>query len=207
MDTVRTYAGEPVPSSLEGRDGLVVMGGPMGVYEADRHPYLRNEIRLIQDAVARELPVLGVCLGSQLLAAALGANVTPARKEIGWYPVTLTEEASRDPLLRDLDPSFEVFHWHGDAFELAPGAVSLATSERTERQAFRYGPAAYGFLFHMEMTESMVRAMVESFGGEVVEAGGSAAEILARAPQGVRAMRKRAGIVFRRWADLLEPKD
>jgi len=205
LQTIRTDLGQRVPSCMEGRSGLVVMGGPMGVYEVSRYPHLQVEIDLIHDALAREAPVLGVCLGSQLLAAALKANVAPAQREVGWYPITLTEAASEDPLWKGVDRTFEVFHWHGDAFDLPQGAVSLASSERTACQAFRHGSNAYGFLFHMEMSEPMVRGMVESFGHEIAAAGGSEADILSRVPERVRAMRERANVVFRRWADLLAP--
>jgi GMP synthase (glutamine-hydrolysing) len=202
-DRVRSYAGEPVPGSMDGRGGLVVMGGPMGVYEQDRYPYLRDEIRLIGEAIGSGLPVLGVCLGSQLLAAALGANVAPGRREIGWHRVTLTGAAAEDPLWRGLGRTFDPFHWHGDAFELPAGAVSLAASERTACQAFRHGSGAYGFLFHMEMDETMVRAMVGTFRDELAAAGENAAAVLDRTPAGVRAMSPVARTVFQRWSDLL----
>ena len=203
METIRIYAGDGVPGTVEGRGGLIVMGGPMGVYEQDRYPHLTDEIRLIQDAVARGVPVIGICLGSQLVAAALGAKVAPAHKEIGWHAVTLTEAALRDPLWTGIDRVIEVFHWHGDAFDLPPGAVSLAASRHTPCQAYAYGRKTYGFLFHMEMNESMVRAMVTAFGDELAAVDETAARILTRAPDGVRGMRSVAGIVFRRWADLL----
>ena len=201
METVRGYAGERIPASMDGRDALVVMGGPMGVYDQGRLPFLRDEIELIGEALRSGKPVLGVCLGSELLAAALGAKVEPARKEIGWYPVTLTDAAAHDPLWRDVDRSIAVFHWHGDAFELPPGAVPLAASALTPYQAFRHGRAAYGLLFHMEMDEGMVRAMVETFGEELREAGADADRVLAQAPSAVREMRRVGSIVFDRWVD------
>ena len=201
VETVRGYAGEPIPTAMDGRDALVVMGGPMGVYDQDRVPFLRDEIDLIRDAVRAGKPVLGVCLGSELLAAALGANVAPARKEIGWYPVTLTDAAASDPLWRGVDRSIRVFHWHGDAFELPPGAVPLASSALTPYQAFRHGKAAYGLLFHMEMDETMVRAMVTAFGDELREAKADAGRILGLAPDAVREMSRIGSIVFDRWVD------
>jgi len=201
MEIVRGYAGEAIPKSMDGRDALLVMGGPMGVYEQDRHPFLKGEIGLIGDAIRVGKPVLGVCLGSQLLAAALGAKVAPARKEIGWYPVTLTDAAASDSLWGDVDRSITVFHWHGDAFELPPGAVPLASSALTPYQAFRHGRAAYGLLFHMEMDETMVRAMVTTFGDELREAKADAGRILGLAPDAVREMSRIGRVVFDRWAD------
>jgi len=200
-ETVRGYAGERIPASMGGRDALVVMGGPMGVHDQGRLPFLQDEIGLIGDALRSGKPVLGVCLGSELLAAALGAKVEPARKEIGWYPVTLTDAAAHDPLWRDADRQVEVFHWHGDAFELPRGAAPLASSALTPHQAFRHGRASYGLLFHMEMDEAMVRGMVESFGEELREAGADGDRILAQAPDAVREMRRVGSIVFDRWVD------
>ena len=170
LDFVRTFAGDPVPRDLGDAAGLLVMGGPMGVYETDRHPHLRDEIGLIERALAARIPVLGVCLGSQLLAAALGARVAPGpRKEIGWFPVTLTDEAADDPLWRGVAREFVGYHWHGDRFDLPDGAVPLASSALTPLQAYRHGPNAYGILFHMEVTVEIVAAMVETFAAEVAE--------------------------------------
>jgi len=207
METIRGYAGERIPASMGGRDALVVMGGPMGVYDQGRLPFLRDEIGLIGDAVRSGKPVLGVCLGSELLAAALGAKVEPARKEIGWYSVTLTDAAAHDPIWRDVDQEIAVFHWHGDAFQLPRGAVPLASSALTPHQAFRHGRASYGLLFHMEMDEAMVRAMVESFGEELREAGADGDRILAQAPSAVREMRRVGSIVFDRWVDRIGGDD
>lgn len=199
-ETIQTFAGDRVPDTMNGRDALVVMGGPMGVYEQDRYPNLGKEISLIRNAIETSKPVLGVCLGSQLLAAALGADVAPAQKEIGWFQVTLTGEAAGDPLLRDAGGSFTPFHWHGDAFDLPPGASLLASSALTPRQAFRHGESAYGFLFHMEMDESMVRAMVETFAEELQEAGGDPSAVLAQAVRAVPEMNRIGSEVFARWA-------
>jgi GMP synthase (glutamine-hydrolysing) len=201
LEIVRGYAGERVPKGMDGRDALLVMGGPMGVYEQDRYPFLKDEIALIRDAVQAGKPVLGVCLGSQLLAAALGANVAPARKEIGWFPVTLTDAATEDPLWRGTDRTFIPFHWHGDAFEIPPGAVSLASSKITPSQAFRHGRNHYGLLFHMELSESMVGAMVEQFGDDLPRAGADRSVILTQTTNSVREVRPIATVVFDRWAD------
>jgi GMP synthase (glutamine-hydrolysing) len=201
METFRGYAGDPVPADMAAWDALLVMGGPMGVYEQDRYPFLTAEIALIRDALQAGKPVLGVCLGSQLLAAALGAKVAPARKEIGWYPIALTDAATEDLLWRGLDRSIVVFQWHGDAFELPRGAVHLASSEITPYQAFRHGHNAYGLLFHVEMDESMVRGMVKAFSDEMEEVGADRDQVLAQAPNAVRAMRQAGTVVFDRWAD------
>ncbi len=198
---VRTHEGDPVPRNMKGAGGLIVMGGPMGVYECDRHPFLKDELALIEAALKENKPVLGVCLGSQLIAAALGAAVTKGRaKEIGWRPVRLLAEARQDRLLRGLPTPFTGFHWHSDVFELPRGAVPLAASEMTPLQGFRYGERAHGLLFHLEVTEAQVRAMVRELGNELREANADGAEILAAAPQHLEQLSTLADIVFGRWA-------
>lgn len=204
LDFVRPFKGDVIPTQLGGHAGLVVMGGPMGVYEQDKYPFLRREIRLIQDAVSRGKPVLGVCLGSQLLAAALDAPVTRGmRKEIGWHQVTLDRTATRDFLLHDLPESFTAFHWHGDVFQLPAKAVSLAWSNLTEHQAFRFGDSAYGFLFHLEVTEPLVKRMTRIFRAEMRQAGVSTESILTGVPQYLPDLQNIGRKVFNRWAALV----
>src|ERR1700720_2303810 len=166
---VRVDEGQSVPASMKGAGGLIVMGGPMAVYQTDRYPWLRDEMRLIEDAMKSNLPVLGVCLGAQILAAALGAKVerNPNGKEIGWHPIRLNDSAKDDRLMRDLPTTMTPFHWHGDIFELPAGAISLAKSEKTPCQLFRYGDKAYGIQFHFEVTRDAVAAMAEAFAKEV----------------------------------------
>ena len=147
---------EPV-IDMHGYDGLVVLGGPMGVYEAATYPHLFHEIHCIQQAVRQHKPVLGICLGAQLIAAALEAEVTRHREtEIGWCDVSLTQEGKSDSLLGGLKPTEKIFQWHGDTFELPKGAVWLARSEACAHQAFRFGDKVYGFQFHLEVDEPMI---------------------------------------------------
>ena len=177
------------------------MGGPESVYQLDRYPYLRAEIALIENALKAGRPVLGVCLGSQLLAAALGANVRrAAHKEIGWYPVTLRPEAKDDRVLRGLPEKFVACHWHSDIFDLPAGAVALASSELTELQAFRYAENAWGLLFHAEMTQRIVAALVSEFGEGLKRVGIDGDEILASAPRHLAHLGKIAETIFGRWA-------
>jgi GMP synthase (glutamine-hydrolysing) len=179
---VRIYDGEPVPTALEG-DALIVMGGPMGVYETDRFPHLRAELRLIDEALRRGRPTLGVCLGSQLIAAALGARVYPSGgKEIGWYPIELSDAAKADAVLGAAPRRFTAFVWHGDVFDLPRGAVHLASTEMTAEHAFRYGEQVYGLLFHLEVTPVQVDAMLRAFADELAGAGIAPDPIRARAP-------------------------
>lgn len=204
IETVHTYAGDRVPRSVEGHSGLVVMGGPMGVYEQGAHPHLADEIGLLRTALESRVPILGVCLGSQLLAASLGARVAPAVKEIGWLPVELTEQAASDPLWQGIPSPFTPFHWHGDAFELPAGARPLARSRASSCQAFSYAGRAYGLLFHLEVSAAMVHAMTRAFGGELDAAGVDGEAVLERARHAVPEIRETAALVFGRWAQLLE---
>lgn len=143
--------------SLEGTDGLILLGGPMNVDDVDRYPHLAHEVILIQQAVAKELPVFGICLGAQLIAKALGGTVTKNRvKEIGWYDLDLTTEGKKDPLFLHFNPREKIFQWHGDTFSIPPGAVHLASSPDCATQAFRYHSNVYGFQFHLEVDEPMI---------------------------------------------------
>jgi GMP synthase-like glutamine amidotransferase len=140
---------------LDGYSGLIVMGGPQSANDSD--PALKSEMGLIQDAIRNSVPVLGICLGSQLIAKALGALVykNPV-KEIGWFPVSFTAEAEADPLFGGLASPTMFFHWHGETFDLPDGAVWLAYSEACKHQAFRYGKNIYGVQFHPEITPEMI---------------------------------------------------
>ncbi len=143
--------------ALDSRQGLIVMGGPMNADETKRYPFLAEEVRLIQTAVERRMPVLGVCLGSQLLAKALGAKVYPnGQKEIGWRRVNCTPATAADPILCHFARGEYVFQWHGDTFDLPKGAVWLLGSDLCTNQAFRYGNAAWGLQFHLEVTQGML---------------------------------------------------
>jgi GMP synthase-like glutamine amidotransferase len=154
---VRIDRGEVVPDSdaVAGVSGLVVMGGPMGVH--DDLPWLGRERALLRSAVEGGLPVLGVCLGAQQLACALGGEVTKGPlPECGVGEVHLTSETIGDPLFGPAPTPLPCVHWHGDTFRLPEGAVRLAGNEAYENQAFRFGPRAYGLQFHVEVTGSLV---------------------------------------------------
>jgi GMP synthase-like glutamine amidotransferase len=154
IDYVDAYRpGVVIPPAIDS-DALIFLGGPMSVN--DDLPYLRREMELIREAVARRQPVLGICLGAQLIARALGAKVfSNPHKEIGWFDVRFTPDAGSDPLFGGLSQE-TVFHWHGETFDLPPGAELLASSDLCRNQAFRIKPNVYGLQFHLEVTPGIV---------------------------------------------------
>lgn len=162
----RFYAGEAAPATVGGFDWLIVMGGPMNIYQYRDHPWLRAEKRVIREAVAAGKRVLGVCLGAQLIADALGGKVYQnAEREIGWFPVTAVPEGKASPLAFPAETT--VFHWHGDTFSLPPGAVWLARSAACEHQAFAVGGRVLGLQFHLEMTPADVARIARECADEL----------------------------------------
>jgi GMP synthase (glutamine-hydrolysing) len=171
-DVVELEKGE-LPPPVEDYHSVLVMGGPMGLYEADDYPFLRNGFRAVEEALKAGKKVLGVCLGAQVMAQVLGARVYKGHaKEVGWLDITLTGEGLEDTAMRAMaegpagegpSESFKVFHWHGDTFDLPEGATRLAGSELYENQAFSYGGGSYALQFHVEVTPEMLE---EWFRGE-----------------------------------------
>jgi GMP synthase-like glutamine amidotransferase len=136
----------------------------MNVYEEDRFPFLRQEDLFIKESIQRGKTVLGICLGAQLIAKALGAKVTKAPvKEIGWYDVSLTKVGSHDPLFSRFPKSFPAFQWHEDTFDIPSAGKLIITSDLVPHQAFRYGENAYGLQFHLEVTEQMIRDWMKTY--------------------------------------------
>lgn len=143
--------------ALDKYAALIVLGGPMNADQVDSYPNLVTEVEIIRDAVAADMSVLGICLGAQLLAKALGGSVARnLRPEVGWYDVELTPHGSRDPVLAPFARRQRVFQWHEDGIELPAGTVHLASSPLSRVQAFRHGEHAYGFQFHLEVDASLI---------------------------------------------------
>jgi GMP synthase (glutamine-hydrolysing) len=184
--------------------GLVVMGGPMNVDQVERYPYLAAEIDWLRAAVQARLPTLGICLGAQLLAKSLGAGVfANSVKEIGWYEIELTTAALTDGWLAAGRQRETVFQWHGDTFDLPPGAECLAGGNTCRQQAFRLGAWAYGVQFHPEMTLEMVESWLaapemcaEVSSLDYIDPG----EIRRRAPEALAGMAPFVTSIFQRFA-------
>ena len=201
MRVFRAFLGEALPTSIEGSSALVILGGPMGAYETDAYPWLSDELRLVRSALHARVPVLGICLGSQLLASCSGATVAPSGDlELGFAPVTLSEAAESDPLFSTLPKTFAPLHWHGDVFTLPEGATPLARSERTEYQAFRLGNA-WGTLFHLECTPSQLDAMCLAFPDDLTRAGLSGAELRSTAVAALASLDAPARAFFGAFVD------
>ena len=159
----RPYANEPLPE-VDDFDALIVLGGPMNIYQHDRHPWLAAEKRLIRSALDAGKRLLGLCLGAQLIADQLGGKVTRnPEPEVGWHRVTLTEAGRAHPLCADLPPEFDALHWHWDRYALPPGATRLAHSEACSEQGFVYdGGRVLAWQFHPEITADTVAAWLHN---------------------------------------------
>lgn len=163
IDLYKPWSGQPLPRSVDA-DALVVFGGEQAATDDHTHPYLPDLARLMADYTAMDRPVLGICLGSQVLARAFGAeNRLGVAPEFGWVDVSLTEAGRADPVLSAVPDRFPIFQWHSDTFTLPAGAVHLASSAGARNQAYRIGRATYGTQFHFEASRSVVRDWVQTF--------------------------------------------
>jgi GMP synthase (glutamine-hydrolysing) len=174
LPIVSAHAWEGDLDGMRARDfgGIVPLGGSMQAWDEGRLPYLGRERELLREAVDEGVPVLGICLGGQLLARALGADVRPAeRPEVGWLEVQATPEATADPLLAHLLEPVGVYQWHLDVFDVPDGAVQLARSEQSEHQAFRYGERAWGLQFHPEVDLPLYLGWIQNYPGAPARMG------------------------------------
>lgn len=188
--------------------GLVVLGGPMNVEDHAHRAHLLTEMRAIERMLHQGKPVLGICLGAQLLAHVLGAPVRPhPRPEVGWYPLHATDAGRADPVLAPLGEVAPVFQWHRYSFDLPAGATHLARTEQCEAQAFRYGDNAYGFQFHLEMDERLIDRWLANpaYREELADFGHATDEATIRAHtrEHIDAMKARADAVFNGFLDLV----
>jgi GMP synthase (glutamine-hydrolysing) len=192
---------EPIPHSAIEFSAIILLGGPMSVYEGI--PFLNKEQSLIRDAFRRNIPILGVCLGSQLIAGALGGTVYKgAKKEIGWYDVKITDKGL-DNLFKGIEKKeLRVFQWHGDTYTLPQDAVVLAYSDLYP-QAFRIG-SAYGLQFHLEVTTQMIKAWTEEYGNEIRKEGIESEKIIARTSNEIEELNKKSSLVWSNFSDIIQ---
>jgi len=195
--------------TLDKYAALIILGGPMNADQIDSYPNLHTEVEVIREAIDRDMSVLGICLGAQLLAKALGGSVcrNPDR-EIGWYDVELTEAGVKDPVLSTFARQQRVFQWHEDGIELPNEAVHLASSAASEVQAFRYGEHAYGFQFHLEVNSALIDRWLTVPNNQAIldaeEGNIDPAEIREQTDCSIDALQELSLRTFSRWIDRFE---
>ena len=163
------FNNEPLPDENH-FDWLIVMGGPMNIYKDDKYPWLIEEKKFIEKAIANQKIVLGICLGAQLIADVLGSTVYKNEyKEIGWFSVSLTQESRKSTLFNALPDEFTAFHWHGDTFNLPDGVIRIAENEGCTNQAFEYNDRVIGLQFHLESSIESINMLIQNCGDEIVE--------------------------------------
>jgi GMP synthase-like glutamine amidotransferase len=204
IDTRRVFDGDAIPSDVAGLDGVVVMGGPMSVNSTEGFPSRDDEVALLADALRAGIPILGVCLGAQILAVAAGATVAPNAfgPEIGWAPIHLAPDHD-DRLLAGLPSTLTVLHWHGESFEVPLGTRSLISSTTYPNQAFRLGDVAWGVQFHLEVTADAVDGFLDAFAEDTENVPGGAAAIRAATPSALAALATTRDLVCTRFAGLV----
>lgn len=201
----RVYLGwEAQYTELDESDysALIVLGGAQGVYEADQYPYLLDEIKLSQAFINADKPVIGLCLGAQILATALGGQVEQnTRKEIGWFEIELSKDAAEDDLLKGLPQRSMAFHFHGDYFKLPEGCVGLARSALTECQLFRYKQNVYGFQYHAEVDLPLIDVMCRSNEAYMQDSGYDLQAVLDETQEYLDSYLLRCESILERWID------
>ena len=195
--------------TLDGYVALIVLGGPMNADDVATYPHLATEVELIRESLQRNMSILGICLGAQLLAKAIGGKVLAgAGREIGWHDVDVSIEGQRDPIMSTFGRHSEVFQWHDDNIELPPGAIQLAGSERCPAQAFRYGDHAYGFQFHLEANKPLIERWLSVPEHQDVFAGSSdivnVDQIRAKTDASIGPLMALSDRTFTRWIERFE---
>ena len=201
---VNVSAGVRLPDTLAGVEALVCLGGPMNVYEEEKYPFLIRENAILREAVAGRIPVLGICLGAQLLAKACGAKVTKADvKETGWSKVQLTVKGKDDRLFNGLPGELSVFEWHEDTFAVPDGGILLAEGSSCRNQAFRIGDNAYGIQFHIEVTSEMIETWLGQYTKDGQPSQAAALEMLRKAREENNEFYRQAQKIYSNFAGMI----
>jgi GMP synthase (glutamine-hydrolysing) len=185
--------------------GLLVLGGAQGAYEIETYPYLTHEIKLISDFIEAGLPVMGLCLGAQLLATALGGEVRRnAQKELGWADICVNEAGQQDDLMKHHPQVAHAFHFHGDYFDVPPGCISLASSDLTQCQLFRFKDNVYGFQYHVEVDYPLIKIMCLNNMEYMASHGFDALEVVDQSLDRLDDYINRSANILNAWIDKLE---
>ena len=205
LKTIDLARGDQLPENFLNIEAIVSLGGPMNVYEEEKYPFLKQEDKFLKFAMKEEIPLLGICLGSQLMTKACGAKVVKSPvKEVGWFKVKLNETAQNDSLFKGMNREFDVFHWHEDMFEIPKEAVFLATGSGCPNQAFRVGTCAYGVQFHIEVTEPIIADWCKAyFNSKDPGKQKKAKEMLAIYKEKKESFNKQSDVIYQNFAQVI----
>ncbi|MBI5683025.1 MAG: hypothetical protein HZC45_07670 [Deltaproteobacteria bacterium] len=198
---------DSLPKTTDDYSAIIIMGGPMGVYESQKYPFIDDEIRLLKNGLIKEIPMLGICLGAQLIAKAAGADVYKGKKkEIGWYKISLTNDGKMDELFKGLPDDWTVFQWHGDTFDIPDGCRCLASSDLFPNQIIKAGKNVYSLQFHLEVTGDMVKEWIDVNNEELksVKDYIDAKKIIEETPMFIKKLNTYGEIIFNRFFDLID---
>ena len=202
---IKLYEEEEIPN-LNDYSAIIILGGPMNVYEERKYPFLKKENSSIKEALKINKPMLGICLGAQIIARAAGAKVYPAkRKEIGWFTIDLTVEGRDDTVFKGLERQLSVFQWHGDTFDMPTESKKLATSNLIPNQAFSIGETTYALQFHLEVTKQMISEWVNRYANELasLKEEVDTDKMMKYSEQYIQPLNKHASLLFLNFLRLL----
>ena len=183
-------------------DGLLIMGGPMSVNDKAQYSFIDQEIALVKHYLKLHKPILGICLGSQIIASALNSSIyRNSKQELGWHKISLSQ--TNNTIFENLENNFLAFHWHGDIFNLPDNSIKLASSKISNIQAFVFQKNCYGLLFHLEVTKEIVEDIVEIFESDLVSESIDKSNILSDLEEKIEIINDNGKIIFNRWLDLI----
>ena len=183
-------------------DGLIIMGGPMSVNDKAQYSFIDQEIALVKHYLKLHKPILGICLGSQIIASALNSSIyRNSKQELGWHKISLSQ--TNNTIFENLENNFLAFHWHGDIFDLPNNSIKLASSQISNIQAFVFQKNCYGLLFHLEVTKEIVENIVDTFKSDLVSESIDKSIILSDLEKKIKMINDNGKIIFNRWLDLI----